>query len=233
MNEKMKLDLYASLLAFETINFEDEIKKIENSFAGIHLDYIDGNFINKFGIPPYFIKFIKKFFKKPIQVHIMGYVDNFIDEILSQDALPDSIFFHIDSSNNPELVIEKVKSKNIKIGISIENFGTKEMSIFDKIDEILIMTVKPGKCGQKFIEKNLLILDKIDSFCKEKATNDFYHTKNIFVDGGVNLETIQAVYKYNNDHEKITENTITNQHHKIKGCVVGSAYKDFLYNKIS
>ena len=58
-----------------------------------------------------------------------------------------------------------------------------------QIHMVLVMTVVPGKGGQKFID----ISDKIDKLEKYRSDNDLDYK--IEVDGGINSETIKKVKK--------------------------------------
>ena len=81
-----------------------------------------------------------------------------------------------------------LKSKKIKTGLAI-NPNTSLASIkniIPKFDTIQVMSVTPGKQGQKFQTK---ILDKI------KALRYKYPNINIEVDGAINDKTFKTVIK--------------------------------------
>ena len=66
---------------------------------------------------------------------------------------PYNITFHIEN-NDIEKYIDLIKEKNIKVGLAI-NPDTDLCTIYpylDKIDRVLVMSVVPGKGGQKFME---------------------------------------------------------------------------------
>ncbi|MHA2184998.1 MAG: ribulose-phosphate 3-epimerase, partial [Promethearchaeota archaeon] len=77
--------------------------------------------------------------------------------------------------------IEKIRNKKKIVGIAI-NPNTEIMEIIpflDKIDLVLVMSVYPGKSGQKFIPDSI---EKVNKLMKFKETRDFL----IDVDGGIN-----------------------------------------------
>jgi len=92
--------------------------------------------------------------------------------------------------------IKSIKSSGVKVGISIKP-GTN-VSVLDELlpelDLILIMSVEPGKGGQKFIHHSL---DKIEYLNKKRIKFGFNFL--IEVDGGINFETAKLVKKSGND----------------------------------
>ena len=99
------------------------------------------------------------------------------------------ITFHLDSTNEPLEVINYLKKKNIKVGIAINPKDDIKIlsSYYNLIDYCLIMSVNPGKGGQKFMEE---VLPKIKEI-----------PKNILVgiDGGINENTIKKLNNYRVD----------------------------------
>ena len=79
--------------------------------------------------------------------------------------------------------INKIKEYGLKVGISIKP-ETNVESVFTylkDIDEVLVMSVNPGKSGQEFIENSI---NKISELRKEIDKNKYKTI--ISVDGGIN-----------------------------------------------
>ena len=169
---------------FETIN------KINESNADyIHVDLMDGLYVPNKNFTILDLLNDLSITTKPLDVHLM--VNNpieYIDYLTKFNVA--IITFHLDSTNNPIEVINKIKENNIKVGIAIN--PDEDINIlnnyYDLIDYILIMSVYPGKGGQEFIPN---VLEKI------KVLED----KNILIgiDGGINEDTIEYLKNYKID----------------------------------
>ena len=79
-------------------------------------------------------------------------------------------------------VIEKIKSRGVKVGLSIKPKTTVDeiKEYINLVDMILVMTVEPGFGGQKFMED-----------CASKIAQIKKINKNVLVqvDGGINDKT--------------------------------------------
>jgi len=170
----------------EHLNAIDVVKKVENTKADlIHLDIMDGKFVdNKTWTYSEIKKIVSKTTKK-LDVHLMvkdpkKYLDDYA--MLNTEY----ITFHYESVKDINEMINLIKSYGLKVGMSI-NPDTEVEKIYPylkDLDLVLIMSVYPGKSGQEFIND---ALNKIKSL-KEEIINNNYKTL-IEVDGGINDET--------------------------------------------
>lgn len=181
---------------------EDKInnyKKLDNTNCDfIHLDIMDGIFVeNK-------VDFDFNYnFNKKLDIHLM--VNNVKEYIEKYKVLkPVYITFHIEVNENIDEIIKILKDNNIKVGISIK--PNTNINILNKylpyIDLVLVMSVEPGRGGQKFIEKSI---NRIEYLKDLKEKNNYNYL--IEVDGGINNETISMV---KNADIKVVGSYITN-----------------------
>lgn len=150
----------------------------------IHLDMMDGLFVSSKSFSYDEVKLIVDNIDKPLDVHLMVEdIDDYIKDYLSYNT--EYITIHYEAMKDT-LLINKIKSHNIKCGISIKPDTEVEQifDLLDKIDLVLIMSVEPGKGGQEFIENSL---DKIRKL-KEEIMKRNLNVK-ISVDGGINKDT--------------------------------------------
>ena len=174
-----------SILSADFSKLGNEIQDLEKAGADlIHIDVMDGHFVPNITIGPEVINKLRKFTSLPFDVHLMiSPVHNFIKNFA--DAGADIITIHPEATDNLIASIEKIKSFNKKVGISLnpKTSVDKVLPVLNLIDLVLIMSVNPGFGGQKFIETTLnkvqVLRKEIDK--KKLATQ-------IEIDGGINFE---------------------------------------------
>lgn len=167
-----------SILDCDFNNLEREINKINLSNADlIHIDIMDGFFVSNNTIEKFDMGKLSKYSKKKFDVHLM--VDNPEDHIEKYiKPLTEYISIHIESKGDISKSLNKIKNNNIKAGLAI-NPDTKISDLHQYIkliDMVIIMSVYPGKGGQKFIENTF---DRVKMLRKSSNNID------ISVDGGV------------------------------------------------
>lgn len=171
---------------------EDTIKKINETNAEyIHVDVMDGEFVPNKSFIYNDVKEILKKTNKKLDIHLM--VGNPLEYILEYKNLnPEIITIHSEINKNIDDYIDLIKSYNIKVGLSIKPKTSIETieKYLNRIDNILIMSVEPGKGGQKFMDN---VLYKIDILEKLRAENNYNYK--ISIDGGINEDTIVKVKK--------------------------------------
>ncbi len=181
-----------SILSADFSKLGKEIQDLEKANADlIHIDVMDGHFVPNITIGPEVINKLRKYTSLPFDVHLMiAPVDNFIENFANAGA--DIITIHPEATKNLIASIEKIKSCKKKVGISLnpETSVEKILPVLELIDLALIMSVKPGFGGQKFIEK---VLEKVKILRKEIDSKKLKTV--IEIDGGINFETAKLAKK--------------------------------------
>ena len=167
----------------------ESIHKLNNTNADyIHIDAMDGIFVPNTQMKLEEIIELEKNSNIPLDVHLM--VENPIEYInqLSNKNIK-YITIHIEIDKNIDELIDKIKSLNYKVGLSIkpDTNVLELLPYLDKIDLVLIMSVEPGFGGQKFIPNSLDKAKKIRELNKDIT---------IEIDGGINDTNINEVKKY-------------------------------------
>ncbi|MGN1311091.1 MAG: ribulose-phosphate 3-epimerase [Clostridia bacterium] len=159
-----------------------------------HIDVMDGKFVEQNTEEKMytFTNEIKQISNLPLDVHFM--VENIKENIERYLPFnPQIITFHLEACKDKEEVKKHIKylqENKIKCGISIKP-NTKVEELYEFLPYlylVLIMTVEPGKGGQKLIPETLEKIKKLRNYIDENKLDTY-----IEADGGINLETKQAV----------------------------------------
>ena len=174
-----------SILSADFSKLGSEIQNLEKAKADlIHIDVMDGHFVPNITIGPEVINKLRKYTSLPFDVHLMiSPVHDFIKNFAEAGA--DIITIHPEATNNLVSSIQKIKSFNKKVGVSLnpETSVKKVLPVLKLIDLVLVMSVNPGFGGQKFIKDTL---EKVKILRKEIDTKKL--KTQIEIDGGINFE---------------------------------------------
>jgi ribulose-phosphate 3-epimerase len=180
-----KIKISPSILSADFSQLGKEIKRLEEAGADlIHVDVMDGHFVPNLTIGPPVIKALKKNCSIKFDVHLMiSPVHKYIESY--SDAGADIITIHPEATEDLSASINKIRELKKKVGLSLN--PETEVSVIknylSRIDLVLIMSVKPGFGGQKFMPE---VLDKIKELKNIQKDKDIDF--DIEIDGGINFE---------------------------------------------
>ena len=181
-----------SILSADFSILGDEIKSLEQAGADlIHVDVMDGHFVQNITMGPPIIKMIRKCTKLPFDVHLMiSPVEKHIKAFA--EAGSDIITIHPEATDNLKRAVGTIKSLGKKAGVSLNPKTpiSALMDVINDIDLILIMSVNPGFAGQSFMSE---VLPKVTEL--RKLINDKKLKIDIEIDGGINFETAPLAVK--------------------------------------
>ena len=168
-------------------DLEGALKKIEVTDCDyIHVDMMDGIFVPSLN---YSVADIRKLFKninKKLDVHMMCSSPNKYIKDFAKVPNLEYLTLHFEAHRKPIDVINMIRHAKLKVGIAI-NAETKVHKIIPMlahIDQVLVMSVKPGEGGQAFLPE---VLYKIETLKEVREQNHYHYI--ISVDGGINRET--------------------------------------------
>ena len=186
------MEVSLSILKYYNDNNIEQINKFVGHIKYLHLDVMDGKFVNN---KTFDEKLIKKLsFKYPFvfDTHLM--IEKPEEKVIDYiKAGSDYVTFHVEASKDPKALIDLIHGYNVKAGISIKpNTDIESIKAYlSNLDMVLIMSVEPGAGGQTFLTN---AIDKVKILKELKNKNNYNYLINI--DGGINVETLKLVKNY-------------------------------------
>ena len=183
-----RLQLAPSILTADFGRIADEIASVAPYVDWFHLDVMDGHYVDNLTFGPSTVEAVRGACDRPLHVHLMitdpgKYARRFVESGARR------VSFHPEVVDEPQAVIEEIRGAGAGAGIAVHpDVGLDAArSYLDDLEVVLMMTVRPGFGGQKFLEE---VVPKIEA--ARKMVDDSGANADIEVDGGVNLSTVES-----------------------------------------
>lgn len=175
------------MLSVSILGMDDELYRIGElnslDIDFVHLDIMDGMFVSDSNIVD---EGVVSKINKPLDVHLMVQDPaNYI--VFYAKYKPKYITVHAELPN-VLYYLNAIRNKKIGVGIAINPSTSLDVleELLPYVDLILIMSVEPGKGGQKFMNSTINRIRKVKDMCKSINPNI-----QISVDGGVKPDNIK------------------------------------------
>ncbi|TRZ80894.1 hypothetical protein D4R86_03525 [bacterium] len=186
------VEIIPAILEKDFIEIKKKIKKLEPYFKKVQIDFGDERFVpDKLGCVE---KFEEIKTKLKLEAHIMvekpwKMIADLVNPGFKKITFHYEAFYKAKKKTRAFAInnlIKKIKDRNIEVGIAInpETSPSHIVEYLNRIDEILLLGVNPGKQGRKFEAK---VLEKVN-FLK-----NFKKDIKIGIDGGVNNKNIKEI----------------------------------------
>ncbi|MDD3802973.1 MAG: ribulose-phosphate 3-epimerase [bacterium] len=180
---KRDVQIIPSLLSMDLSCMRVSLKSIPAEVKMLHLDVMDGAFVENITFGPVFLENLRPLTRKKIDAHLMvANPDKYAPLFVKAGA--DLVSFHPETSSNPVSLLKRIRAMGSKAGLAV-NPDVNEKTILkylNNADYVLLMSVFPGFAGQSFIKSVLSKLKRL------KALQKNYDFK-IEIDGGINEKT--------------------------------------------
>ena len=184
--------LAPSIIASDFTRLGEEIAICESAGADwLHVDVMDGHFVPQITVGPLFLEACRRATRLPIDVHLMiEEPENHLEAFARAGAT--NITVHVEACDNLIKVVDKIKSLGCTAGITL-NPSTPISALETALpmtDLVLVMSVKPGYSGQKFMPE---MIDKVRGV--RNRLDELGCQAHLEVDGGIAVDTLPVMKK--------------------------------------
>ena len=174
-----------SLLSADFGRLAEEVRRVEEAGADLlHVDVMDGHFVPNLTIGLPVVEALKKVARAPLDVHIM--ISNPLEYAARYVAAGAAgLTFHVEATDRPDAVIDAIVAAGGRPAMSVnpETPVERVFPFLDRLAMVLVMSVRPGFGGQKFMPE---VLPKLGRLRAAGFRGD------LEIDGGIGPATIAA-----------------------------------------
>ena len=183
-----------SIIAGDMTNLENEVKRCVTGRADyIHLDVMDGQFVPNKTFDHTKIKELRPLTVIPFDSHLM--INEPVKHVRDYvEAGSDIITVHAEVCDESSFgeIHDLLKQNQVGVGLAINpdtNLPTWSHKFIPTLDQLIVMSVVPGKSGQKYIEGTHEKMRQLKTVLDEHKFSGY-----IEADGGVTLDNIGSVF---------------------------------------
>jgi ribulose-phosphate 3-epimerase len=182
--------IFPSILSTNFFNLQAKLTAFEKSRVDfIHLDIMDGHFVDNISFGPAMGRAIKEHFPFRLDAHLM--VSNpakMIPHFIESGA--DWISFHAETDADGGDLIAIIKKSGRRAGMVLnpDTPLAKVQPFLDRLDYVLLMSVFPGFGGQKFIADTLARVRQVKGEILRQQSPCLLQ-----VDGGITLDNVSPL----------------------------------------
>ena len=176
--------LSASILSADFAHLADAIGVVDPEIDILHIDVMDGRFVPPltFGAP--IVRALRPVTERVLHGHLM--VDapaNLFPDLAA--AGMEVVSFHVEAVDDPRTTFAAARTAGMRVGITVSPETPVEavFPFLGEVDDVMVMSVRPGWSGQSFIPGSLERLAAIRAELDRQGA-----AADLEIDGGVKLD---------------------------------------------
>jgi ribulose-phosphate 3-epimerase len=186
------IEIVPSILSADFARLAEEIARVERGGAKLlHLDVMDGHFVDNITIGPPVVESIRKATRAHLDCHLMIENPNrYAAEFVKAGA--NSVSVHFEACEHLDGTLEGIRKAGAMAGVVLNPATPVSVleDVLEVADYVLLMSVNPGFGGQKLIPYVLEKVRKLD-----RMRRDRHLELPIEIDGGVHQENLAEVVR--------------------------------------
>lgn len=175
--------------AYQVAEYVADMEK--NNIELVHIDIMDGSFVQNYTLGTNFVKDLKANTKIPLDIHLMiEEPEKKLEWFTFGEG--DYVSVHFEATRHLQKALAAIRARGAKALVALNPATPLSAldSLLDDVDGVLLMTVNPGFAGQKLVKSTLKKIEKLRKYLDAEG----YSHLEIEVDGNVSFENAKPMH---------------------------------------
>ena len=175
--------------AYQVAEYVADMEK--NNIELVHIDIMDGSFVQNYTLGTNFVKELKAKTHIPLDIHLMiEEPEKKLEWFAFGEG--DYVSVHFEATRHLQKALAAIRARGAKALVALNPATPLSAldSLLDDVDGVLLMTVNPGFAGQKLVKSTLKKIEKLRKYLDAEG----YSHLEIEVDGNVSFENAKPMH---------------------------------------